>query len=55
MISGPRRHFSKTMYSPYFQTEHYNKEHCLAEKKIESILIYTKNKILFWKDKNVLR
>lgn len=54
MINGPKRHFSKTMHSPYFQTKHYDKNHREIEKKIESILIYTKNKILFWRNKNVL-
>jgi hypothetical protein len=55
MINGPKRYFSKTMYSPYFQTKHYSEEHCKAEIKIENLFVYTKNKILFWRNKNVLR
>jgi len=55
MISGPKRYFSKQMHSPYFQTENYKKEHTSLERKIENHVIHLLNKILFWRDKNVLR
>jgi len=55
MVDGPRRHFSKLMHSPYFQTQHYKEEHTSLEQKIEKPIIYVLNKILFWKDKDVLR
>lgn len=55
MERHPRRHFSNVMFSPYFKTEHYQEEHGKAERKIEKYTFYVLNKILFWKDKNVLR
>lgn len=54
MNHEPRRHFSKFMSSPYFQTKHYEEEHTKFEKKIEKITIDVVNKILFWRNKNVL-
>lgn len=51
----PRRHFSNTMFSPYFRTEHYQENHAKEEQKIEALVLYTINKILFWRNKNVLR
>lgn len=41
------RHFSKTMFSPYFQSEHYKNEsnEIRMQNKIESFL----KKLLFWK------
>lgn len=42
----PRNHFSKTMFSPYFQSEHYKEtEAWKNEEKIYNFFAKIKNKI----------
>jgi hypothetical protein len=40
------RHFSKSMFSPYFQTEHYKNES--VEHKVQESIYRFFNKIKFW-------
>jgi len=52
-VPGPKRYFSKSMMSPYFQSKHYAEESTGSklELKIESKIVSIKNKLLFWRKK----
>jgi hypothetical protein len=53
MHREPKRYFSNTMFSPYFQSKHYSEESVGSqmEIKIENKILLIKNKLFFWRKK----